>query len=98
MPRLIDADALFDAMDLYVTTVSVCATEGEARGMTRMKQICLEDVQNAPTVDAIPVAWLEELHRKACGEEAADTDLMDLLTNIINIWHYEQGRKNDEQG
>lgn len=55
------------------------------------------DMNAIPAVDAIPVAWLEELHRKAYAEEAADTDLMDLIMDIINIWHYEQGRENDEQ-
>lgn len=53
--RLIDADALYEEMDYHVTSVSVCATVDQARGMTRMKQMCLKDVQNAPTVDAVPV-------------------------------------------
>lgn len=60
--RLIDASELFDVMDFHVTSASVCATADEARGMTRMKEICLEDVKKAPTVDAVPVVhgrWLE---------------------------------------
>ena len=49
-----------------------------------------EDI--APTIDAIPVEWLNERHRKACGE--ADTDLMDAITVLCNeyhVWQKEQG-------
>lgn len=94
MPRLIDADALFDAMDLYVTTVSVCATEGEARGMTRMKQICLEDVQNAPTVDAIPVAWLKSIKETMMRQSRNKAETC-VLARVIEMWEKEREEEND---
>ena len=62
MARLIDADALFHEMFFHATSVSVCGTVDEARGMTRLKKICMEDVKKAPTVDAVPVVhgrWIE---------------------------------------
>lgn len=55
MPRMIDAEALYEAVSDHVTTVSVCPTADWARGKAAMKEICLEDIQNAPTVDAAPV-------------------------------------------
>ena len=57
--KLIDADKLREAVEFHVTSVSVCGTVAEARGMTQFKEICLEDIDNAPTIDAIPVEWLE---------------------------------------
>ena len=48
--RLIDADALYDTISDHVTTVSVCPTVDWARGKAAMKEICLEDIKNAPTV------------------------------------------------
>ena len=53
--RLIDADALREIVDFHVTSVSVCATVQQAIGQSDFKQRCLEDIDNAPTVDAVPV-------------------------------------------
>ena len=53
--RLIDADALIEIIGDHVTTVSVCPTVEWARGKTQMKQIVLEDIENAPTIEAEPV-------------------------------------------
>lgn len=50
MTRMIDADALYEAVSDHVTTVSVCPTVDWARGKSQMKEICLEDIANAPTV------------------------------------------------
>ena len=49
--RLIDADALYETISDHVTTVSVCPTVDWARGKAEMKEICLEDIQNAPTIE-----------------------------------------------
>lgn len=62
--RLIDADALYETVKDHVTTVSVCPTVDWARGKAAMKEICLEDIQNAPTIDAAPVVhgrWEEKM-------------------------------------
>ena len=50
MARLIDADALYETIYDHVTTVSVCPTVDWAQGKSQMKEICLEDITNAPTV------------------------------------------------
>lgn len=64
--RLIDADALREIVDFHVTSVSACATVQQAIGQSDFKQRCLEDIDNAPTVDAAPVRhgkWIEEPDR-----------------------------------
>jgi hypothetical protein len=56
--RIGDLDALYDKVSDHVTSVSVCATVQQAIGQTDFKQRCLEDIHNAPTIDAIPMGWL----------------------------------------
>ena len=58
--RLIDADALKGEIEFHPTSVSVCMTVEQARGETNFKLRCLEDIDNAPTVAAIPVKWLKK--------------------------------------
>ena len=58
--RLGDLDALYEKVADHVTSVSVCMTVAEAKGQTYFKNRCLEDIDNAPTIPAIPVAWLED--------------------------------------
>lgn len=59
--RLGDLDALYDKVSDHVKSVSVCATAQQAIGQTDFKWRCLEDIHNAPTIDAIPVEWLRGL-------------------------------------
>ena len=58
--RLGDLDALYEKVADHVTSISVCATVQQAIGQTDFKRRCLEDIRNAPTIDAIPVEWLIE--------------------------------------
>lgn len=58
--RLIDADALKEEIEFHPTSVSVCMTVAEAKGQTYFKNRCLEDIDNAPTIDAIPMWWITE--------------------------------------
>lgn len=56
-----------------------------------VRDLCVIPV---PTVDAIPVEWLNERHRKCC--EDVDTDLMDAITVLCNeyhVWQKEQGAR-----
>lgn len=62
--KLIDADALKEQIDSHVTSMSVCLNMGEHYGMVTMKEQCIEDVSNAPTIDAIPVEWLKKMLEK----------------------------------
>ena len=83
--RLVDADALqahFDDMRHY----EPCACNFEYNGNNATQWYCVEDaVENAPTIDAIMVEWLNERHRRCCEE--ADTDLMDAITVLCNEYH-----------
>lgn len=64
MARLIDADALKEAVEFHVTSMSVCLSMDEHYGKVTMREDCLTDIDNAPTIDAIPVEWLEEKMQK----------------------------------
>ena len=82
MVRLIDANALREVMEFHPTSVSVCATFEEAKGRTKQKLECLEDIDNAPTIDAIPVEWL----RKWPKDLREGAYVRDILTD----WQQEQ--------
>jgi len=43
---------------------------GEHYGKVTMREDCLDDIATAPTIDAIPVEWLEEHD----GENISDSD------------------------
>ena len=45
-------------------------------------------------VEAVPVEWLKERHRKCC--EDADTDLIDAITVLLNEYHVQQ-KEQEEQ-
>ena len=49
--RPIDADALREVIEDHVTAVSCCPTVDWSRGKTEFKEQCLEDIDNAPTID-----------------------------------------------
>ena len=57
--RFVDADALIKTMEGHVIIMSAFSTMIEARAQGQMKQTCIADVANAPTIDAIPVGWLK---------------------------------------
>jgi hypothetical protein len=86
--RLGDLDALYEEVADHVTSVSVCAMAQQAIGQTDFKRRCLEDILNAPTIDAIPVEWLEWriMNAKYNGiNEAADA-----FEFVLNCWKEEQ--------
>jgi len=72
MTRLIDADALKDALPTPI--------EDEYRYVRKV-------IDAQPTVDAIPISWLEDLHKTAQSEEA---DRM--IDEITSLW---EARKNE---
>ena len=53
--RLVDADALKEQVESHVVSMSVCLSMDEHYGKATMREDCLTDIDNAPTVDAIPV-------------------------------------------
>lgn len=89
--RLIDADALREEVEFHVTSVSVCGTAAQAQGMADFKRICLEDIDNAPTIDAILVEWLR-------AKQRADYGMLDVIPEAIEYlliaWQMERNRQN----
>ena len=77
--RLGDLDALYDKVGDHVTSVSVCATAQQAIGQTDFKWRCLEDIRNAPTIDAIPVEWLERTREHYLA-----------VATVLTMWKKEQ--------
>jgi len=75
--RLIDADALKDWSEI------VPLTDDGGIDINDFD----EKLMSMPTVDAIPVEWLEDLHKTAQSEEA---DRM--IDEIIALW---EARKNE---
>ena len=89
--RLIDADALWEEVDFHVTSVSVCATSEQAIGQTEFKNRCLEDIDNAPTIDAIPVEWLNDKMLNGPRE------LSMAAWRVLNAWHpRDEGGQNED--
>ena len=86
--RLIDADALKEEIEFHPTSVSVCMTVAEAKGQTYFKNRCLEDIENAPTVDAIPIAWLRE-KMDGYAAKLRSTELA-ALTTVMKMWEEEE--------
>ena len=86
--RLIDADALRETVEFHPTSASVCMTAEEARGRTAQKLQCLEDIDDAPTIPAIPIDWLEKLMHE--GEE----DDSKAAWRVLRTWKNEQEANN----
>lgn len=86
--RLGDLDALYDKVSDHVTSVSVCATAQQAIGQTDFKWRCLEDIHNAPTIDAIPVEWMRDKMRGyASALKSTETEA---LVRVMQMWKDEQ--------
>lgn len=71
MGRLIDADRLTEIVEGHVTSMSVCLEMAEHYGMVTMKEKCLADIADAPTVDAVPV-----VHGKKLSQSPVDPNSM----------------------
>lgn len=65
--RLIDANALKEAIEYHVDTMSVCPSKDYCMGLRAMKKRALEDVDKQPTVDAVPVVRCRDCkHHEVC--------------------------------
>jgi len=85
--RLVDADALKEEIEFHPTSVSVCMTVAEAKGQTYFKNRCLDDIDAAPTIAAIPVEWLKAHKTEYLddwGEEPVSVEA------ALRIWQKEQ--------
>lgn len=70
MSRAIDADALKEQIESHVVSMSVCLSAGEHYGKVTMREECLQDIADAPTIDAIPVEWLRDKMQKSRATDA----------------------------
>ena len=86
MSRLIDADALKEQIESHVVSMSVCLSVDEHYGKVTMREDCLQDIADAPTIDAIPVEWLREWQ----DEVGTINEWWPIIDRIITVWHEEQ--------
>lgn len=77
--RLTDVDKLLELVDCMKHIHGIGLEPVVAVGTVR------DLITGAPTIDAIPVEWLNKRHRKCC--EDGDTDLMDAITVLCNEYH-----------
>lgn len=82
----IDRESAIEAISDIVSTVSVCATSEEARGMMRMKEGAIEALRGQETVEAIPVKWIVENYILGPGTYPA---LACKMNQIIEHWRDE---------
>lgn len=96
--RLIDGDALKEEIEFHPTSVSVCATVEQARGETKFKLRCLEDIDNAPTIDAIPVKWLIEQRGRNDPKSVMDMEMAFTticIDGVLALWRKEREARRD---
>ncbi len=77
MARLIDADRLYDQVEARYRQSS-----GEEH---KAERALLDSICDSPTVDAIPVDWLQACIKIA--ELFCDEHNEKLLQTLINLWH-----------
>lgn len=85
--RLIDADALKEQVESHAVSMSVCLSMDEHYGKVTMREDCLQDINAAPTVPAIPVEWLRKWPKDL--REGA------YVRDILMDWQKEQEAQND---
>lgn len=88
--RLIDADALkqhFADMQKYERCACNFVDDG---GEPATEWYCVEDaLENAPTIDAIPVEWLNEIKRK-CVADIQQVPMFVAIGWLVDMWEKEQ--------
>lgn len=83
--RLIDADALPN--ELFKKHVH----DGEELEPMIYFEDAVKVVENAPTIDAIPVEWLETVISKF--KDAGRMDSVEVVQSLIKAWRYEEELK-----
>ena len=98
MADLIDRDAIKKTIEEHVTAVSCCPTVDWSRGKTQMKKQVIEDIDNAPTIDAIPVDWFERRLNDTAEATARGDDQTDLNNAIFTVLVEWEKHKKDGDG
>lgn len=94
MSRAIDADALKEQIESHVVSMSVCMSVDEHYGKVTMREECLQDIADAPTVDAVPVEWLWQAQDKMLSSSQFSFEECAIVGVLIRAWHKEQEAQN----
>ena len=84
-----------DRMSIYLPGDWFCA-DGERRyddGFEDGVMFISERIDSAPTIDAIPVEWLQNEMNMA--DDRGDMDMTDAISWLIQEWQKEQEAKNE---
>ena len=81
--RLIDADALSEYLDKRRTYEVM---DGRNKAYGKGVRDATKDIENAPTIDAIPVEWLREWQ----DEVGTINEWWPIIERIIEVWQQEQ--------
>ena len=80
--KLTDKGLLEDAVQGVINSM-------EAKGIDMISaSVPLAIIKGAPTIEAIPVAWLRE--KMILADDAGDLDSVDLFSWILQTWQKEQ--------
>ena len=93
--RLIDADALLEYLDKRRTYEVM---NGRYKAYGKGVRDAMKDVDAAPTIDAIPVEWLENKLNTLCFEAMANCtlygdrsgELAKSINEVMKLWQKEQ--------
>jgi hypothetical protein len=88
--RIIDADALKEQVESHVVSMSVCLSMDEHYGKVTMREDCLQDIADAPTIEAIPLEWL---NNKMLDLQNRDKALSRAAWLVLYEWQKGQGAR-----
>lgn len=88
--RPIDADALKEQIESRVVSMSVCLSVDEHYGKVTMREDCLQDIADAPTIEAIPVKWLLKKKASCMRMGSRAFQAAQLIGELIKEWQKEQ--------
>ena len=80
--RLIDADALMKTYKGWLPQLESDEDAGDRNGV----ETCIAVLEDAPTIDAIPVAWIIKWSNKWYRETQRDVSIVD----VLEAWQKEQ--------
>lgn len=80
--RLIDADAL------VAKQANIAKTFARSDAQKSLMGRVMYNTESAPTIDAIPVEWLNKQCEMA--DDRGDMEMTDAISWLIQTWHEEQ--------
>lgn len=97
--RMIDADALLNKCAECQKTDPLFEGRGWAShfisdaGEPSTEWYCVEDmIENAPTIDAIPVEWLKKI-QTGCVCDTVQVPMYVAIGWLVDMWRQEQGAR-----